>query len=285
MKSQLLKKGIIPSVNFHLWKSCNYQCKFCFGSFKDVKQNNLNEQEANNLIQKLVDFGFEKITFSGGEPVLCPFLPKLLETAKKGGMTTMIITNGSRLDLEWLQSNKQFLDWIALSIDSVNRKTNFLSGRYQKQQIFDEIGYLNLIKIIKTLDYKLKINTVVSKYTVNEDMNVFINKVNPDRWKILQALPIIGQNDSQIDNFWITSKEFNNFLIRHKNNKFVSENNYEMQGSYVMIDPIGRFFNNTTSKHIYSSPINKVGVKKALNEAGYCTQKFINRGGLYNWKY
>ena len=284
MNSQLLKKGIIPSVNYHLWKSCNYQCKFCFGSFNDVKRNNLKQVEAENLLHKLVNFGFEKITFSGGEPTLCPFLPKLLEIAKKGGMTTMIVTNGSRLNLEWLQSNKKFLDWIALSIDSVNKETNILSGRFRKHQIFDEVKYLELIENIKKLEYKLKINTVVSKFNVNEDMNKFINKVNPDRWKIMQVLPIIGQNDKQIDNFEVTLKEFNNFLKRHKNNNIVSENNYEMQGSYVMIDPIGRFFNNSSGKHIYSSAINKVGVKKALNEVGYCTKKFINRGGLYSWK-
>lgn len=282
MNSQLLRNGIIPSVNYHLWKSCNYQCKFCFGSFNDVKQNNLKENEAANLLQKLVDFGFEKITFSGGEPVLCPFLPKLLEIAKNGGMTTMIVTNGSRLNFEWLQSNGKFLDWIALSIDSVNKKTNDLSGRYSRKQVFDEKQYLDLIEIIRKLEYMLKINTVVSKFNVLEDMNDFINKVNPDRWKIMQALPIDGQNNKQ--DFEISLKKFNDYLKRHQKNQIVSENNYEMKGSYVMIDPIGRFFNNSSGKHIYSSPINKVGVKQAMNEINYCFKKFINRNGLYNWK-
>lgn len=282
MNSQLLRNGIIPSVNYHLWKSCNYQCKFCFGSFNDVKQNNLKENEAANLLQKLVDFGFEKITFSGGEPVLCPFLPKLLEIAKNGGMTTMIVTNGSRLNFEWLQSNGKFLDWIALSIDSVNKKTNDLSGRYSRKQVFDEKQYLDLIEIIRKLEYMLKINTVVSKFNVLEDMNDFINKVNPDRWKIMQALPIDGQNNKQ--DFEISLKKFNDYLKRHQKNQIVSENNYEMKGSYVMIDPIGRFFNNSSGKHINSSPINKVGVKQAMNEINYCFKKFINRNGLYNWK-
>ena len=26
----------IPSVNFHLWKSCNMKCRFCFATFQDV---------------------------------------------------------------------------------------------------------------------------------------------------------------------------------------------------------------------------------------------------------
>ncbi len=282
MKNQLVENGIIPSVNYHLWKTCNYQCKFCFGSFNDIKQNNLKQVEAENLLDKLVDFGFEKITFSGGEPTLCPFLPKLLEIAKKGGMTTMIVTNGSKLDFDWLQSNSEFLDWIALSVDSVNNKTNSFSGRYSGKRVFDELQYLTLIETIKHFGYKLKINTVVSRFNFLEDMNEFINKVNPDRWKIMQALPIKGQNDNQ--DFKISLEDFNDFLKRHQKNQIVSENNYEMKGSYVMIDPIGRFFNNSTGKHIYSSPIHKVGVRQAMNEINYCFKKFINRNGLYDWK-
>lgn len=282
MKNQLVENGIIPSVNYHLWKTCNYQCKFCFGSFNDVKQNNLKQVEAENLLHKLVDFGFEKITFSGGEPTLCPFLPKLLEIAKKGGMTTMIVTNGSKLDFNWLQSNSEFLDWIALSVDSVNKKTNNFSGRYHGKQVFDKLQYLPLIDTIKHFGYKLKINTVVSRFNFLENMNEFINKVNPERWKIMQALPIKGQNDNQ--DFEISLNEFNDFLQRHKKNQIVSENNYEMKGSYVMIDPIGRFFNNSKGKYIYSSEINIVGIKQAMSEANYCFKKFINRDGIYEWE-
>ncbi|MCF6185598.1 MAG: viperin family antiviral radical SAM protein, partial [Bacteroidales bacterium] len=212
----------------------------------------------------------------------CSFLPNLLEIAKKGGMTTMIVTNGSKLDFNWLQSNSEFLDWIALSVDSVNKKTNSFSGRYHGKQVFDKLQYLSLIKAIKHFGYKLKINTVVSSFNFLEDMNEFINKVNPDRWKIMQALPIKGQNDNQ--DFEISLEEFNAFLKRHQKNQIVSENNYEMQGSYVMIDPIGRFFDNSKGKYVYSSKINTVGIKQAMNEVNYCFKKFINRDGIYEWK-
>ncbi len=145
MKSKLLEKGIIPAVNFHLWKSCNFKCKFCFGSFKDVHKNNLNEFEAKKLIQNLANFGFEKITFSGGEPTLCKFLPQLLDIAKREGMTTMVVTNGSKLNYEWLKNNQQNLDWIAISIDSLNSATNLVSGRSCGKNVFNEQSYLKLL--------------------------------------------------------------------------------------------------------------------------------------------
>ncbi|WP_282071372.1 hypothetical protein [Polaribacter atrinae] len=47
-------------------------------------------------MRKIAAAGFEKITFAGGEPMLCPWLPKLIKTAKELGLTTMIVTNGSQ---------------------------------------------------------------------------------------------------------------------------------------------------------------------------------------------
>jgi len=204
------------------------------------------------LLQKLVNFGFEKITFSGGEPTLCSFLPNLLKLAKIGGMTTMIVTIGSKLNDEWLKSNRKYLDWIALSIDSVNIQTNYLSGRCNGNRPFDETKYLSLITEIKQFGYKIKVNTVVSKFNQAEDMNEFINKIKPVRWKLMQALPINGQNDKFINDFSISYAEFNNFVKRHETLNLIKETNYDMKGSYVMIDPIGRFFNNSKGKHIYS---------------------------------
>jgi organic radical activating enzyme len=39
--------------------------------------------------------GLGKITFAGGEPTLCPWLHDLIAIAKKTGMVTMLVTNGS----------------------------------------------------------------------------------------------------------------------------------------------------------------------------------------------
>ncbi|SDX55432.1 radical S-adenosyl methionine domain-containing protein 2 [Lutibacter oricola] len=280
----LVEKGIIPAVNFHLWKACNYKCKFCFGTFNDVKKNNLEYEEAKRTVQNLAGFGFEKITFSGGEPTLCKYLPKLLKIAKNAGMTTSIVTNGSMLNYDWLNENKDYLDWIAISIDSINIETNIRSGRFNKNNSFTEEIYIELIQLIKEIGFKLKINTVVSNFNKNEDFNEFINWVKPERWKIFQALPIEVQNDKYKDDFMVNQFEFNNYLKRHKSSSYIKESNYDMKGSYIMVDPIGRFFENSKGIHKYSSKINSVGVERALSEINYCFKKFINREGLYDWE-
>jgi radical S-adenosyl methionine domain-containing protein 2 len=56
-----------------------------------------------------------------------------------------------------------------------------------------------------------------------------------------------------------------------------------MIASYAMIDPSGRFFDNSSGKHEYSSPILNAGVNIAFEEMNYNFVGFINRGGIYMW--
>ena len=56
-----------------------------------------------------------------------------------------------------------------------------------------------------------------------------------------------------------------------------------MTGSYVMVDPAGRFFDNVAGVHRYSRPINEVGVEAALGEVTVDPDKFQFRNGRYNW--
>ncbi len=56
-----------------------------------------------------------------------------------------------------------------------------------------------------------------------------------------------------------------------------------MRGSYVMVDPLGRFFGNATGRHVYSQPILDVGVDAALAQVGFVPTKFEARGGTYAW--
>ena len=63
----------------------------------------------------------------------------------------------------------------------------------------------------------------------------------------------------------------------------IPESNDAIKGSYVMVDPAGRFFNNTKAAYNYSLPILEVGIKNALETMNYNIEKFIDRGGIYNW--
>ena len=115
----------VPSVNFHLWEPCNMKCGFCFATFRDVKREilpkgHLNRDDCVAVVERLAAAGFQKINFAGGEPTLCPWLPDLVTAAKSAGMITAIVTNGSKLTSGYLDSMQGSLDWVTLSIDTID---------------------------------------------------------------------------------------------------------------------------------------------------------------------
>lgn len=282
----------VPCLNFHLWEPCNMRCKFCFATFQDVKQRilpkgHLPRQQSIELMHEICSTNIQKITFAGGEPTLCPWLYDLIAIAKSYNKTTMIVTNGSRINKDWIKKYQNELDWITVSIDSLDSNMNFNSGRaINGRHPISRNMYLQICQSIKKSKIRLKINTIVSQLNKTENFSCFINKVKPERWKILQALHIIGQNDSCIEQFIIPNHEFQDYINRQKINQNVSmviESNNDMIGSYLMIDPAGRFYQNKNSRYEYSIPILDVGIVAAAKSIEIDVQKFVARGGIYNW--
>jgi len=283
----------IPSVNFHLWKPCNMKCGFCFATFQDIGQEVLPEghmprEEALAVVEALAAAGFEKITFAGGEPTLCPWLPDLISRARETGLTTTIVTNGSRITGEWLDRVDGLLDWVAVSIDTLDPEKLKRLGRITRDGPMSEYEYLHIADMLKSRGIRFKLNTVVTRSNYEEDLTGFVIEANPERWKLLQVLPIKGQNDTLVDNLLITEKQFACYVARNRSVEsegiaVIAESNDKMTGSYIMVDPAGRFFDNMTGRHVYSGPINEIGVEAALKEVSIDTEKFRLRGGLYDW--
>ncbi len=141
-----------------------------------------------------------------------------------------------------------------------------------------------MIKRIKNYDYRLKMNTVINKYNYEEDLSKFIKYANPERWKVLKVLEIEGQNNVNFGKFDISNNQFQMFIDKHIHIKsLVKENNNDMTGSYVMIDPSGRFFDNIKGTHTYSKKIIDVVVSNAMKDVKIDFEKFINRKGNYNY--
>lgn len=169
-------KEFFETASFHIVKPCNMRCKFCYATFEDMHViSQLSKEDSFTILKKLKDAGLEKITFAGGEPLLYKYLIEVIEYSKEIGLVTSIITNGSLLTDKLLEKLQDKLDWIGLSIDSLNDETNVKIGRTYKKKT----NYLELVSKIKLYGFKLKINTVVNRYNEGESMQEFIDAVDP----------------------------------------------------------------------------------------------------------
>lgn len=280
------------SVNYHLWQPCNMRCKFCFATFHDVvadvlPKGHLPREEALRVVEILAE-RFAKVTFAGGEPMLCPWLPDLIRAAKQRGATTMLVTNGSKLTRPWIAALEGELDWITLSIDSASDETHRLLGRTVAGKAITAADYAVIAAWAQLSRMRLKVNTVVTALNLGEDMSSLITAIRPERWKILQVLPIEGQNDGKVEPLLCTPGDFEAFVERHrgleaKSITLVPEDNYAVRGTYAMVDPAGRFFDDAAGRHRYSEPILRVGLDRAFGQVAFSMDGFLRRGGDYEF--
>lgn len=273
----------IAAVNFHINKACNAHCRFCFATFGDVRGQSGTEV-AVGVIDALAEAGCQKLNFAGGEPTLRRDLPQLLRRARAHGLTTSIVTNGFRLD-PLLSEHAGALHWVGLSVDSGVERVQEALGRGMGDHVAQA---LRQAERCRALGIRVKLNSVVTALTWEEDMSPLVRAMAPERWKVFQVLPMAGQNDGKVEPLLIDDAQFGAFVARHAHLAAESlapviEDNDAMRGSYVMVDPLGRFFGNATGRHVYSRPILEVGVEAALAEVGFVPEKFDARGGRYAW--
>lgn len=220
--------------------------------------------------------------------MLSPILPSLISTAKGQGATTCLVTNGSLLTPDHIR--EFHLDWITLSIDSTDPETHRRLGRAIKGIPCKPSHYIDLAAAVRQYDKRLKVNTVVNKFNVHEDMIDFILELSPERWKIFQMLPVRGENDKFSGDLAISQEEFFAFVERHQTALngsriiIVPEDNRLMTGSYAMVDPLGRFFDNTDGSQHYGRSILEVGLERAWKDIQFYSERFIERGGQAYFK-
>ncbi|XP_048361908.1 radical S-adenosyl methionine domain-containing protein 2 [Sphaerodactylus townsendi] len=290
------KAGVAPgpvpvSVNYHFTRQCNYRCGFCFHTAKTSFV--LPLAEAQRGLRGLKRAGMEKINFSGGEPFLHKrgeFVGKLVKFCKQELKlpSVSIVSNGSMITERWFKSYGEYLDILAVSCDSFNEEVNVLIGRGQGKKNHVE----NLHKLRGWChDYGVafKINSVINRFNVEEDMNGQIQALNPVRWKVFQCLLIDGENTGEdalreAEKFVISDEEFELFLQRHKDvSCLVPESNKKMRDSYLILDEYMRFLNCTNGRKEPSRSILDVGVENAIQFSGFDEKMFFKRGGKYVW--
>jgi radical S-adenosyl methionine domain-containing protein 2 len=286
------------AVNYHLNKNCNFRCKGCYATFDEdpsVRGVMLPRKQMFSIVEAIATAPLpagktaRKLTFAGGEPTLCPWLPELIAHAKSLGLVTMVVTNGSRCTPDYLRRVAPVLDWLTVSIDSLDAETNRAIGRHDSTgQPLSAESYGQILAEAAMLRLRTKINTVVNRINHREDISGFIADSSIARWKVLQVMAVEGQNDENIDLLSVTRAEFDAYVARHHRVaeagiRVVPEPVTAIRGSYAMVDPQGRFFDSSAGHHTYSKPILNSGVTLAFAQVSFDRQLFDERGGSYEF--
>ncbi len=272
------------AINFHLLRTCNARCRYCFARFPETSKR-LSTPEAIEVLRRVREAGGEKMNLVGGEPTLHPDIERLVRVSKEMGFTTSIVSNGSRLTSLLASPAGHRLDWVGLSIDSATDEGNALVGRGGPGYTAQVLAHA---RQARANGAAVKLNTVVTRHNAHEDMSAIVRAIKPERWKVFQVLRVEGQNEKLVDDLLVDEPEFRDFVGRHRalvntGIPVIAESNDAMTDSYAMVDPIGRFFGNTGGVHRVGRSILDIGAVEALVSVGFNNDKLVARGGVYEW--
>lgn len=204
----------------------------------------------------------------------------IINQARELGFDVSLISNGSLLEGRLLNQLAKKLTWLGISIDSINIVTNARIGRVDcrgRVLNLDELAASLIAARQSNPALRLKLNSVVNRLNHSEDLSPVIRKVTPDKWKILRMLPVVNQS------LTVTDEQFAAFVVRHQSfgSILYAEDHHDMRESYIMLDPIGRFFQNSLkipgAGYAYSRPILEVGAGAAFADVNFAHQRFCTR--------
>lgn len=266
-------------VNYHLTESCNYSCRYCFAKFEKGALLDLGEKR--KIIENVCRYFREsnllgRINFAGGEPLLDRDLDELIDCAYQNGAKASIVTNGSLLTEERIRAWQGKVTCIGVSVDSANKEVNKQIGRECRGESLSIERLLVLTNCMRDNEIKLKINTVVSKYNLNEDLTWVYKLLHPDRLKFLQ-MQIVKAANEKAQNAQITDSEFEEFCRRHQSCKPVIERKGSMENSYLMIDPKGYFIINNNGEYkkfgsCLQTPFGELLCRSPINEEKFAAR-------------
>jgi radical S-adenosyl methionine domain-containing protein 2 len=228
-----------------------------------------------------MDWSSVRLNLAGGEPLL--YVKRVLEmlpVASDIGFDVSLITNGSRLDRGLMASLAPSTSLLGLSIDSTSSWSNREIGRMDRHG-----RELDIVILADAVDQgrrrnpalKVKVNTVVNKVNQSDDLTSVIQRLRPEKWKVLRMLPVLG------DRLAVSQQAFDDFVRRHAHLAAIRhvEDNQDMTESYLMVDPMGRFFQNapgaSASGYRYSQPILEAGASAAFAGMRFSAPRFLFR--------
>jgi radical SAM protein with 4Fe4S-binding SPASM domain len=168
-----------------LTNQCNLCCQHC-GSSCTHKMNpdELTIEEWQGVIDQLVEFGTERIVFSGGEPTLKSDFDELLGYTATKGIKFALITNGYILPDNISEAIGQYRPYaIGVSLDGNEAVHNTIRGREDSwKRAFETIGS------VRKLGIQVCAVTTVSKWNLHVlDELVAILSESVDSWQVQLA--------------------------------------------------------------------------------------------------
>lgn len=176
-------------IAFDITGRCNLRCLHCYND-SGAGKGDMNAEEIEIAVQKIVRLKPMEICICGGEPLLSPFLFDIIAKLRPNAAKLMMVTNGFFMDEEIAKKlANSGIDTVQISLDGAN---SFQHDSFRGAKgAFDRA-----VSAIKTLK-NAKIQTVAVAMILNKlncnslkDFFALCEKIGVDAIHIMQMLPL-----------------------------------------------------------------------------------------------
>lgn len=125
-----VSKGRGPVVVWNCTNTCNLKCKHCYANSENKKfSDELNTDEAKDLINDLAELKVPVLLISGGEPLTRNDIFPLIQHAKNQNIRCTISTNGTLIDKEMAKALKENgVSYVGISLDGIGSRHDKFRG-------------------------------------------------------------------------------------------------------------------------------------------------------------
>jgi radical SAM protein with 4Fe4S-binding SPASM domain len=169
-------------VKIKVFYGCNLKCEMC-NHWRDTREPPVSIERFKEVLSELGEMGTKKIHISGGEPMLRPQIPEMVEHASALGMRVTMTTNGTLIDkTKAKRLVESGLRGVNISIDSpirkMHEKIRGVEGAFK--------ATTRSVELFRRYKHKgkltIRINTVVSRtnYTTLDSLPDLAHKLGAD---------------------------------------------------------------------------------------------------------
>ncbi len=109
------------TLQLHVTNKCNLRCKHCYVSSGEAFPNEVGVETWLKVIDTVSQRHKKvRLSISGGEPLLVPWLEELLASANEKGLRTSILSNGMLWTDRRIAALKPYLDLVNISLDGAS---------------------------------------------------------------------------------------------------------------------------------------------------------------------
>tara|TARA_B110000503_G_scaffold137856_1_gene222855 strand:- start:2234 stop:3418 length:1185 start_codon:yes stop_codon:yes gene_type:complete len=200
-----------------------------------------------NTIKEIIDNGLRQLKFTGGEPLMVPAVKTLLtyciDQNKSKDIDLVLITNGTLLTTEWIETLNQFkhVSFI-LSIDGVEDTFEYIRHPAKWSQMNDVFKLINDTNFYKSIAFTLQVyNLLDIENIINtarlHNFNIDLIALDNPAYLDVKFVPSQLQQDaiSLLNNICPANHNEKSFISSCLNKLYTCNNDAAMQQQFVFM--------------------------------------------------